>query len=86
MTGILKDKVAVITGGASGIGRATALAMAAEGARIAVMDLGADRGQDVLAAIAAQGGEARYYPTNVARADEVTKSFDAVIKDFGRID
>jgi NAD(P)-dependent dehydrogenase (short-subunit alcohol dehydrogenase family) len=86
VAGILKDKVAVITGGASGIGRATALAMAAEGARIAVMDLGAERGQDVLSAISAAGGEARYYPTNVALADEVTKSFDAVIKDFGRID
>lgn len=86
MAGILADKVAVITGGASGIGRATALAMAAEGARIAVMDLGAERGQDVLAAIAAQGGEARYYPTNVALADDVTNSFDKVIMDFGRID
>lgn len=86
MAGILKDKVAVITGGASGIGRATALAMAAEGARIAIMDLGAERGQDVLAAIAANGGEARYYPTNVALADELNASFDRVIKDFGRID
>ena len=86
MAGILKDKVAVITGGASGIGRATALAMAAEGARIAVLDLGAERGHDVLAAIAAVGGEARYYPTNVALADDVTKSFNQVIKDFGRID
>lgn len=86
MADILKDKVAVITGGASGIGRATALAMAAEGARIAVLDLGAERGHDVLAAIAAVGGEARYYPTNVALADDVTKSFNQVIKDFGRID
>ena len=86
MAGILKDKVAVITGGASGIGRATALAMAAEGARIAIMDLGADSAKDVIASIKSRGGEARYYQTNVAQAADVTRSFDRVIADFERID
>ena len=86
MTGILENKVAVITGGASGIGRATALAMAAEGARIAIMDLGADSAKEVLARIAALGGSARYYQTNVAQATEVTRSFDQILTDFGRID
>ena len=86
MAGILQDKVAVITGGASGIGRATALAMAAEGARIALMDLGLEVGEEVAAAIAERGGEARYYRTNVALKDEVEGAFDAILRDFGRID
>lgn len=86
MTDILKDKVAVITGGASGIGRATALAMAAEGAHITIMDLSAHSGQDVIAEIQSRGGEARYYQTNVAVAADVTRSFDQVMADFGRLD
>ncbi|MGE0860592.1 MAG: SDR family oxidoreductase [Gammaproteobacteria bacterium] len=86
MAGILQDKVAVITGGASGIGRATALAMATEGARIALMDLGLEVGEEVVAAIAERGGEARYYRANVALKDEVEAAFDAILRDFGRID
>lgn len=86
MTNILKDKVALITGGASGIGRATALAMAAEGAHIAIMDLGAHSGQEVIKEIQSHGGDARYYQTNVAVAADVTRSFDQVMADFGRID
>ena len=86
MAGILTDKMAVITGGASGIGRATALAMAAEGARIAIMDLGSQPGHEVVAEIAGKGGEARFYPTNVTKAADVTQSFDDVIAHFGRID
>ena len=86
MTGRLRDKVAVIIGGASGICRATALAMAAEGARIAIMDVGADRAKDVIASFHSQVGEARNNQTNVALATDVTRSFDKVIADFGRID
>ncbi len=86
MAGILQDKVAVITGGASGIGRATALAMAAEGARIALMDLGLEVGEEVAAAIAERGGEARYYRANVAQKDDVEGAFTAILRDFGRID
>ena len=86
MTGILQDKVAVITGGASGIGRATALAMAAEGARIAIMDRGLELGEEVVAALAERGAEARFYRTNVAKPADVEASFDAVLKEFGRVD
>ena len=58
MTGILDGKVALVTGGASGIGRATAVAMAREGARLAVADRGEESAAATVALINAAGGQA----------------------------
>jgi 3-oxoacyl-[acyl-carrier protein] reductase len=77
----LKDKVCLITGGAAGIGKATAIRFAAEGARVVICDLDDEAGKEVAAAV---GGE--YYHVNVADRGEVQAWVDAVIHKYGQID
>ena len=67
----LEGKVALVTGGASGIGRATALTFAREGAKLVVADLNADGGQQTVHLITEKGGEAIFVRTDVAQAVEV---------------
>jgi len=86
MAGMLQDKVALVTGGASGIGRATAVAMAAAGAHVAVADLTADTGLEVVAEVNALGREALFQPTDVSSAESVDALIDAVIARWGRLD
>src|SRR6266852_6753722 len=71
MAGILDGKVALVTGGGGGIGRATALAMVREGARVAVADFVAAAARDTVAQINAQGGQAITLTGDVTRADDV---------------
>lgn len=78
----LTDKVAVVTGGASGIGRAMATRFIAEGARQVVI---ADINEDQLNSVAGDIG-ARAITTNVARDDEVRQLIETVEQDYGRID
>jgi NAD(P)-dependent dehydrogenase (short-subunit alcohol dehydrogenase family) len=85
MEKLLIDKVAVVTGGASGIGRATALAMADEGARVFICDV-SDAGQQLADEIIGTGGEAAFRRANVASATEVAALFDQVIERYGRVD
>jgi NAD(P)-dependent dehydrogenase (short-subunit alcohol dehydrogenase family) len=82
----VKGKVALVTGGASGIGRASALLLAKEGAAVAVTDIQDDAGKDVVHAIKAEGGSALYIHHDVA--DEAAwESVVAQVKDrFGRLD
>jgi NAD(P)-dependent dehydrogenase (short-subunit alcohol dehydrogenase family) len=81
----LRDKVAVVTGGASGIGRAISLAFAREGARVAVVDIDERKGQDAAAEISAQG-EAVYVRTDVTDSASVNQMASEVDRHFGRID
>ena len=67
----LSHKVAIITGGANGIGRATAILFAREGARVVVADRDAAAGEETVAGIRAEGGEAVFVPTDVSRDDDV---------------
>jgi NAD(P)-dependent dehydrogenase (short-subunit alcohol dehydrogenase family) len=82
----VKGKVALVTGGASGIGRSSALLLAKEGAAVAVTDIQDDAGKDVVAAIKKDGGAALYIRHDVA--DEAAwESAVAQVKDrFGRLD
>ena len=82
----VKGKVALVTGGASGIGKASALLLAKEGAAVAVTDIQDDAGKDVVAAIKKDGGAALYIHHDVA--DEAAwESVAAQVKDrFGRLD
>jgi NAD(P)-dependent dehydrogenase (short-subunit alcohol dehydrogenase family) len=75
--------LAVITGGASGIGEATAKRLAADGYDIAVLDMNVANGEAVAKAIASGATKARFYKCDVAEADEVEKVAAAVTKDLG---
>ena len=81
----LRDRVAVVTGGASGIGRAIALAMAREGARVAVLDLNDDGALAVATGIAADGGEARPWRVDIADPARVAAVMAEVIGRWGTV-
>lgn len=82
----LEGKVAIITGAAAGIGRASALLFAREGARVAAVDLDANGIHTVVQEISTAGGEALALPADVATADAVQQVVRAVLGHFGRVD
>lgn len=79
----LKDKVTLITGGAAGIGKATALRFAEEGAKVVICDVNEQAGQALLPEL---GPEARFYKVNVADRQEVQAWIDDVVARYGRVD
>jgi NAD(P)-dependent dehydrogenase (short-subunit alcohol dehydrogenase family) len=81
-----KGKVALVTGGSSGIGRATALLFAREGAKVVIAARSPERSQEVVGEIEARGGEAIFVPTDVAAPSQVERSVAAAIERFGRLD
>ena len=82
----LAHKVAIVTGAAAGIGRATALALAAEGAAVLVADRDAAHGPEVVAEITAAGGTAAFQRVDVALAAEVEQMVAAAVALWGRLD
>lgn len=82
----LTGKVALVTGGRRGMGKAHALALAAQGARVAVTDIDAGGCEAVAAEIAAKGGEAIGLRLDVANAPEADRVFGEVAERFGRLD
>jgi len=82
----LKDKVALITGGGSGIGAAVARCFAQEGARIAIGDVDVEGAEKVASEIKDAGGEALICKADVRRRDEVEAMVDYVLKEYGRLD
>jgi 3-oxoacyl-[acyl-carrier protein] reductase len=81
-----EGRVVVITGGANGIGRATALRFAREGAAVVVADLDAEEGASTVAAIEEEGGKALFVETDVTRAEDVNQLVDETTGCFGRVD
>lgn len=79
-------KVAFVTGAASGIGRAAALAFAREGASVAVADVSEQGGQETVRLIEKEGGRALAVRCDVTRADDVKAALDKTIATFGRLD
>jgi NAD(P)-dependent dehydrogenase (short-subunit alcohol dehydrogenase family) len=86
MSGILAGKSALVTGGASGIGRATALAMAREGARVAVADMTEASAAATVALITAAGGQAIAIAGDVANEADVAAMVARSVAAFGRLD
>lgn len=82
----LDDKVALITGGTSGIGSAAAVRMAKEGARVAVTGRNDERGAAVVREVEDGGGEAIYIRTDVMLAEDCKNAVDRTLERFGRID
>src|ERR1700753_604911 len=86
MAGILDGRVALVTGGGSGIGRATAEAMAREGARVAVSDLSKDGVEATVALINAAGGQSIAIAGDVTDEAAVANMVARTVSAFGRID
>ncbi len=82
----LKGKVALVTGGGSGIGRATAFAFAREGARVAVADYVPEGGERTVKEITAGGGEAIFINADVSKTAQVEAMIDKVVQTWGRLD
>jgi len=82
----LKDKVAIITGGGSGIGRGAALALAGEKARVVVCGRRKDRLQQVVNTISEEGGQVLAIPADVSKLADVERLVRSVIETYGRID
>lgn len=78
---ILKDKVCLISGGAAGIGKATAIRFAEEGAKVIICDLSEEAGK-----LFSEELGTKFYKVNVADRKEVQKWVDDVVKEFGRVD
>ncbi|TVP87907.1 MAG: glucose 1-dehydrogenase [Thioalkalivibrio sp.] len=82
----LKGKVAIVTGGAMGIGAAICAMLAREGAAVAVTDLQDEDGAGVVDRIKTAGGTARYWHLDVAEEQEVRRVFDEIADEFGKLD
>lgn len=84
--GKLDGKVALITGAGSGIGRASALLFAREGAKVAVVDYAREGGQETAKMIKQAGGEAIFIEADVSKAADVQRMVKATLDTYGRID
>lgn len=82
----LKERVALVTGGTSGIGSATAVRFAKEGASVAITGRNAERGEKVVGEIASAGGEAIFIRADVRLAEDCRRAVERTLERFGRID
>src|SRR5262249_53588185 len=86
MTGTLAGRVAVVTGAGSGIGRAAAVLFAREGAVVAAVDLAEAAAKETVAQITGTGGRALAAVADVSDPDQVSRAFDGILRDLGRVD
>ena len=82
----MQDRVAMVTGGASGIGRGISLVLAQRGVDVALIDIDVDGAKETEREIVGIGRKAAAYRANVASAAEVEEAVDSVVSEFGRID
>ena len=86
MAGRVEGKVALVTGGASGIGRATALTFAREGAKLVIADTNEEGGHQTVHMITENGGEATFVQVDVSKAVEVEAMISTTVETYGRLD
>ena len=86
MAGRVAGKVALVTGGSSGIGRATAQIFAREGAKVVIADVNVEGSEETVGLIRAAGGEAVFLKTDVAQATEVEAMVKKAVETYGRLD
>lgn len=86
MNPLFANKVALITGGSSGIGRATALLFASHGARIVIADIATEGGEETVEMVKKHGVEAFFVKTDVSDATQVENMVNATVEKFGRLD
>lgn len=84
--GKLEGKVAIITGGGSGIGRATSLLFGREGAKVSVLDLDKKNGEDTVKLIKDDGGKATFTLADVSKSSDVQRAIKTAVKKYGRVD
>src|SRR5208282_5343015 len=82
----LKDQVAIVTGAGRNIGEEIAKLFAAEGAKVAIVDLDKSRGERVADAIKASGGDATLFVADVSKGSDVAALVKAIVTRYGRID
>jgi NAD(P)-dependent dehydrogenase (short-subunit alcohol dehydrogenase family) len=83
---LLENKIGLVTGGGDGIGRATCIAFAKDGAKVAVADIRLEMAEQTVGLIEAMGGEAIAIKADVSSASEVEAMVDATVAHFGRLD
>lgn len=86
MADMLRDKICLVTGGSTGIGRSAALTMAGEGATVVIGDVDVERGNETVSLVEQEGCEALMVPCNVAETSEVEALVGQTFEKFGRID
>jgi 3-oxoacyl-[acyl-carrier protein] reductase len=86
MEKLLNDKVAIITGGANGLGKATALLFCDNGAKIVIVDINQEAGDKVVSEIAKKGGIASFIKTDISKSAEVNKMVEIVVAQYGGVD
>ena len=85
MSDRLKGKVAIVTGGSAGIGQATALLFAEEGAKVIIADLDEEMGAETVSQIEAQGGQSLFVPTDVSKESDARRVCERAVSAFGQL-
>jgi NAD(P)-dependent dehydrogenase (short-subunit alcohol dehydrogenase family) len=82
----LSGKVALVTGGGSGIGKASALLLAENGAKVVIVDIGLEKAKEVQTAVEGAGGEAMGIQADIANPEAMQRAIEQIIERFGRLD